>query len=247
MPDDTKHQFQQIADRLRERTADGTYEVDKRLPGEDALAQEFAVSLTTVRSAVDSLVTEGVLERRPRAGTFIRTYRRILRDANERLAVRQWGSGRDIWDVDAAGRQRDVDRIEVERETAPDDVATRLGTADVWVRRRRYLIDGSPVQIAVSYLPAEVVDGTPIATPNTGAGGTYARLAEIGFEPTRFSERVIVRMPSAQEVADLDLGPATPVAYIRREAVTEQGRIIEVNDMVCAGDAYVFQWRFTSS
>lgn len=242
-----ERKFEEIADVLRARVAEGKYAPEKRLPGEDAMADEFSVSLTTVRSAVDALVAEGLLERRPRRGTFVRTYRRILRNANDRLASRQWGSGRDIWDADAAGRKRDVDRVEVTREEAPEDVATRLGTVDVWVRRRRYLIDGRPVQVATSYLPAALVDGTPITTPNTGAGGTYARLAEIGHAPAEFTERVIVRMPSQQEIKDLELGPATPVANIRREAVTDQGRIVEVNDMVCAGDAYVFQWRFTSS
>lgn len=169
MVDDLK--FQEIADAVRERVESGAYTPEKRLPGEDVLAEQFSVSLTTVRSAIDALVAEGLLERRPRRGTFVRTYRRILRNANDRLAARQWGSGRDIWDADAAGRKRDVDRVEVTREVAPDDVATRLGTADVWVRRRRYLIDGRPVQIATSYLPAAVVEGTPITTPNTGAGG----------------------------------------------------------------------------
>lgn len=245
MADDPK--FQQIAEGVRAAIADGRYPPDKRIPGEDALVKEYGASLTTVRAAIGALVAEGTLETRPRSGTYVRTYRRILREANLRLAATQWGSGRDIWDVDAAGRHRDVDSIEVFQSLAEEDVATRLGTRDVWVRKRRYLIDARPIQTAVSYLPAEIVSGSAITTPNTGAGGIYARLADLGFAPVEFIERVIIRMPTAAEVRTLELGAATPVAQIRREAVTAEGRIVEVNDMVCAGDAYVFQWRFPSS
>lgn len=245
MTDDPK--FQQIADGVREAISSGEYRPGRRIDGEDQLAKKYGASLTTVRSAISALVAEGLLERRPRSGTFVRTYRRILRDANQRLAAAQWGSGRDIWDIDAAGRERSVRDVEVYRTEASEDVATRLGTADVWVRRRTYLIDGHPVQVATSYLPTEIVDGSPITTPNTGAGGTYARLADLGYAPAEFVERLIVRMPSAAEARALLLGAATPVAQIHREAVTAEGRIVEVNDMVCAGDAYVFQWRFPSS
>lgn len=245
MADDPK--FQQIAAGVRAAIAEGRYRPNKRLPGEDALANEYGASLTTVRAAINALVAEGTLETRPRSGTYVRTYRRILRDANARLAATQWGSGRDIWDMDAAGRERSVDQIEVFRSDAPDDVASRLATGEVWVRKRRYLIDQRPIQVATSYLPADVVEGSPITQPDTGAGGTYARLADLGFAPVEFVERVIVRMPITSEVELLHLGAATPVAQIRREAVTAEGRIVEVNDMVCAGDAYVFQWRFPSS
>lgn len=239
--------YLEIADRIRADVSGGKYAPDKRLPGEDVLVDLYDSTLATVRAAVNALVLEGVLERRPRSGTYVRRYRRILRDANQRLASAQWGSGRDIWDIDAAGRERSVDSIDVSQGEAPPDVAPRLGTDDVWIRSRRYLIDGRPVQVAVSYLPTDIVAGSPITTPNTGAGGTYARLAELGHAPVEFVERAIVRMPSADEAKALDLSTATPVAQIRREAITATGRIVEVNDMVCAGDAYVFQWRFPSS
>lgn len=245
MPPDVK--FQQIAADLRAGIRSGQYAPGDKLPSEDDLATLYGVAINTVRNATRQLVAEGLIEVRPKSGAYVRQYRRIRRDANQRLAVSQWGSGRDIWDVDAAGRERKVDNITVTREIAPDDVANRLSTPDVWVRRRRYLIDGRAVQTAVSYLPAEIVDGSPITTPDTGPGGTYARLADLGHAPAEFVELEIVRMPSPDEIAALELAPGTPVAEIRREAVTAVGRIVEVNDMVCAGDVYLFQWRFPAS
>lgn len=239
--------YEEIADALRADIRAGIYKPGSKIPSVDALALRHEVAVNTAKNAVQLLVAEGLVEQKAKSGTFVREYRRIRRDANRRLATSQWGAGRDIWDVDTAGRTREEDRLTVEHETAPQDVASRLGTPDVWVRRRRYLVDGRPVQFATTYLPAEIVEGSAITTPDTGAGGTYARLAELGYAPAEFVEMVIARMPSADESEALDLAPATPVVEIRREAVTAPGRIVEVNDMVCAGDAYLFQWRFTAS
>ena len=69
-------------------------------------------------------------------------------------------------------------------------------TSDAVVRSRRYLLDGRPVETAVSYIPADLAKGTPIADPNPGPGGIYARLEEQGHTLARFTEDVSARMPT---------------------------------------------------
>ena len=66
------------------------------------------------------------------------------------------------------------------------------------VRRRRYLADGEPMELATSYVPWELAEGTPITEPNTGPGGIYARLEERGHRLKRFSEEVTARMPTVR-------------------------------------------------
>ncbi|MFD2357431.1 hypothetical protein ACFSTC_61385 [Nonomuraea ferruginea] len=58
-------------------------------------------------------------------------------------------------------------------------MANVLGGPDVWVRRRRYLVDARPVQLATSYFPARLVEGSPITEADTGPGGVYARLRDL--------------------------------------------------------------------
>ena len=71
------------------------------------------------------------------------------------------------------------------------------------MRRRRYLADGEPMELATSYIPWELAEGTPITEANTGPGGIYARLEERGHELKRFSEEVASRMPTSEEVRAL--------------------------------------------
>ncbi|NED88210.1 UTRA domain-containing protein, partial [Streptomyces sp. SID11233] len=71
-----------------------------------------------------------------------------------------------------------------------------------------------------------------ITQEDTGPGGTYARLAEIGAKPVRFVEELRSRMPSREETERLRLSEGTPVVEIYRTALTEEGRAVEVNRML---------------
>src|SRR2546421_335773 len=105
------------------------------------------------------------------------------------------------------GRLREGDQL-------PSEVADRLRLAEdemTVVRSRRYLLDRRPVETAVSYIPADLAGGTPIADPNPGPGGIYARLEENGHVLERFTEDVSARMPTPEEARLLALGPGVPV------------------------------------
>jgi GntR family transcriptional regulator len=136
------------------------------------------------------------------------------------------------------------------RETAPDHIHAVLdlpaaGTA--CVRRRRFVLDDKPVLLATSYLPMHLVAASAITEEDTGPGGTYARLAELGHEPVHFREEIRSRMPSQDEAAQLNLSPGTPVILICRTAFTDEGRPVEVNEMTLDAASYVLEYDFDAS
>jgi GntR family transcriptional regulator len=113
------------------------------------------------------------------------------------------------------------------------------------VRERRFVLDGQPIMLSTSYLPADIVRGSAITKEDTGPGGTYARLSELGHEPTRFREDVRARMPQPHEVTALDLpASATPAIDIVRTAFTDDGDPIEVNEMTLDASAYILRYDF---
>ena len=63
--------YRQIARDLRNRIAGGEFVAHERLPTEDELMARFGVSRHTVRSALQMLVNEGLLERYAGRGTFV--------------------------------------------------------------------------------------------------------------------------------------------------------------------------------
>ncbi|MFD6886130.1 GntR family transcriptional regulator [Streptomyces sp. NPDC059957] len=116
--------------------------------------------------------------------------------------------------------------------------------APACVRRRRFLPDGKPVMFATSYLDAALVAGTPVTEPDSGPGGIYARLAELGHKPARFREEVRSRMPGAEEAVSLGPAAGTPVVLVVRTAFDAGGRVAEVNEMVLDASAYVLEYEF---
>jgi GntR family transcriptional regulator len=132
---------------------------------------------------------------------------------------------------------------------APGFAAQALGVAEdqpVLFRSRRFLVERRPVQLATSYLPLDLVGGTRIAYTDTGPGGTYARLAELGQAPTRFTEHLTARAPRPDEVDRLELTTAVGalVFQITRYAYTAAGRCVEVNAMILDATAYELVYDF---
>jgi len=135
--------------------------------------------------------------------------------------------------------------LTVSEARPPDEIADRLGLAGdagVVMRSHRYLLDGKPVETAVSYIPADLATGTPIADPNPGPGGIYARLEEQGHTLARFTEDVTARMPTPEETKVLGLRPGVPVFHLVRTAFDVEGRAVEVCDTVMASDAYLLSY-----
>lgn len=79
------------------------------------------------------------------------------------------------------------------------------------LRSRRFVLDGKPVLLSRSWLPAAIAARTAIARPDTGLGGTDARLTDLGY-----ADR-------------LDIKPGTPVVDIIRLAVNADGTSVELN------------------
>ncbi|WP_066940197.1 GntR family transcriptional regulator [Microtetraspora fusca] len=236
--------YRRIADRLRDKILSGDLHDGDRLPGENALMAEYGVARATARQALAVLINEGLAVPRRGSGVYVRLFRPIRRHGSRRLAREQWAAGRAIWDTDAHGRAYAVDQVQIEREAASEEVARVLDTGEVWVRRRRYLVDDRPVQLAASHFPADLVEGTAVVLPDTGPGGVYARLGDLGHSPAHFTEELRARMPHPRETDLLGLPAGTPIIAIIRTAYTAEGRPVEYNEMVLDAASYVLQYDF---
>ncbi|WEH33067.1 GntR family transcriptional regulator [Streptomyces sp. AM 4-1-1] len=239
--------YQRIADALRDAIQAGRYGPGDRLPGENDLMAEHDVARMTARQALGVLQSEGIAESRQGAGVFVRSFRPLRRQGVKRLTRSRWGEGRSIWAADAEGRTLVVDKVGVTEEPAPDRIAGVLGVepgSRLCVRRRRFVLDGKPILLATSYLPASLVAGSAITREDTGPGGTYARLAELGFEPVHFREEIRSRMPSGAEAGELGLPAGTPVMLICRTAFADEGRPVEVNEMTLDSASHILEYEF---
>ncbi|MFD8332032.1 GntR family transcriptional regulator [Streptomyces solisilvae] len=242
--------FRQIADALREAIDKGRFREGDKLPSETELVDHFGVSRMTVRNALSLLQQEGLAVSEHGKGVFVRPRPPVRRLASDRFARRHRDQGKAAFTVEAeaAGSRPEVDNLEVKEERPSPDISARLGSPrKVLARRRRYLLDGRPVEFATSYLPLDLARNTPIAQPNPGPGGIYARLEEMGHRLDHFDEEIRARMPSPAEVRTLQLASGVPVIHLVRTAYDREGRAVEVCDTVMAADAYVLAYQLPAN
>ncbi|MES3631171.1 MAG: GntR family transcriptional regulator [Longimonas sp.] len=138
---------EQLSNWLRTRIADGTYEADEQLPSEHTLCDQFDVSRVTVRRALQTLESEGLIYRKQGLGSFVQDQR--MRPGLVRLT----DFAEDMAQAGIAASSRIVMNTNVE---VPASVSAKLGVKPgTTVRRldRTRLGDGQPVAFDYTWLP----------------------------------------------------------------------------------------------
>ena len=154
-------------------------------------------------------------------------------DSLDYVTARKEGQA-DAWTEEA--KQRGGQRLTgVAEVTPPAAVAEALGLPEggtAIVRRRSILLDEAVIELADSYYPAELANGTGLAEHRKIKGGAPTLLAELGYRPRHVSEDLEFREADEFEQAALDLPDGASVLHLLRTTSTEDGSPYEVQVMV---------------
>ncbi|MFC4010528.1 GntR family transcriptional regulator [Nonomuraea purpurea] len=245
-----KH-YRDVADIIRQAIASGVYPRGSLLPNEDQLAAELDVNRATVNKALNILKSEGLLRVHMGVGTRVHELPPILRDAAVRhsRAHRERGGVRGSLasELDQLGYTLDSDNT-IGPGQPPPDVAHVLevdpDSDSVIVRARRMRAQDVPIQIATSYIPREIADGTPIAERDPGVGGISSRLAELGYAQAEIEENLQVRPPTPDETRFLRMTPDQRVIEIFHIGWTATNRAVKVNVYILPSYQWNLRYRY---
>jgi GntR family transcriptional regulator len=228
-------QYRQLADLLREAIIRGDYPPGSTFPSEPELAEQYGLSRPTINRALLILRGEGLIRVERGRGTFVRNVPTIPRYANTRYARerRELEGARGAFDTEITrlGLEARSDLVQVGPVDPPADVAAALDLNDgeqALIRKRHMYAGDTPVQHATSYVPWTIAQGTQLEQTDTGPGGTYSRLAELGHPVARITETVRVRPPTTEEADLLSLSDEQHVLAIFHTAYTADDRPVEV-------------------
>jgi GntR family transcriptional regulator len=204
---------------LRARIAAGQYRPGEPLPPTRALMATYGVSSkATLDLALRDLEAEGLITRKRGSGIYVRHRSAPARDLiaglrmeHRRAVTGERGGG--LFEAMTGAR------VEVETTYAeippPTPIAAVLGLAPgalVLKRLFRYLSDGTPHQLATSYMPLTTAQAAGLREDEEVPGAsTMAQLARAGQLVDHVTLHVAARMPSADETAGLQIPPGTPV------------------------------------
>lgn len=245
--------YRELASALRDAIHAGTYPEGTTLPKQDELADEHAVNVNTVRKAVSLLESEGLVTPVRRRGTVVRARLPMRRLGVQRYAKSKWKFGLVPFaaDREASGRawKPDDQTNVVNRVEADDEIAEALGVdagSTVFERARLIKDAGSPTHTLTSYYRPEHVEGTPIVDPKPGQaspGGGFAVLTMQGLEPDHMTETIRARMPSPDELTQLELPAGEPVVVLHRTTYTANDVPVEFARGIHAASR--FSWTYT--
>lgn len=209
------HKYLKVRDYLVSLTAD-ELKVGDPIPSERALTQRFGVSRMTIRHAIDSLVSEGILEKVQGRGTFVSAPRM---DFEVRLST--FGE-----QMHRLGLSASTIVLESGAVAAPAEVASVLGISpgsQVHHLRRQRHADGKPMAVEEAWIPVKLA---PALFDEGPPESLYEALRHHGHDPRWGEETIAADSATEEERELLDMGQRTAVLRATRRTHAETGAVM---------------------
>ncbi len=215
-------QYEEIAAFLRTAIRDGDYAPGDPIPSEADLCRRFDSARGTVRQAIATLRTEGLIS----SGQGRRS--RVLATVPSQsfdvvISFTQWCRNSGI----IPGQQTQW----VTRKPADAALAAALDIPDrgpVVSLLRLRLMDGTPAMVERLNYPLEV--GHHILSFDPDSGSIYQRLLDCGVDINHATRTIDAIGADAEDAALLQVPEGTPLLRVRRRAFTSEGTPIESSD-----------------
>jgi GntR family transcriptional regulator len=228
--------YAQVEDALVSRISSGGWPEGSRLPPESCLIEEFAVSRTTIRMTIQSLIRRGLVEIRRGRGTFV-TQPKIRQELTELTGF--------VEDMQALGRHATARVLDRRTVAAPGDVARQLalpqGAPVVRIQRVR-LADGLPLSFDETYLVKDL--GEKVLADDLETEPIFSLLEQKYSTPLVEAEYQLEAV-SADDFAAAALGISVgaPVFLIERTSYSEGHRPVDYEKLHYRGDQIRFVTR----
>jgi GntR family transcriptional regulator len=226
----------QVEEALTRSIVAGVLSPGSRLPAEDHLIERYAVSRTTIRTAIQSLVARGLVQIRRGKGTFV-TQPTITQELTELTGF--------VEDMQALGREpsaRVLDRrLVAASETVARQLSLQRGAAVARIQRVR-LADGIPLSFDETYLPREL--GEKIMADDLETQPIFSLLEQKYATPLLEAEYRLAAVASHGTVARaLGMEAGSPIFLIERTTFSRDRRPVDYERLYYRGDHIRFVTR----
>ena len=189
-----------------------------KLPSEPKLAEKLGVSRATLREAMRTFESQGLLRRRQGLGTFVVGPTQVIESGLEVLESIETQAEKVGFDVTMG--EYDISHIRAD-ETQAEKLHLDTGAPLIEVRRV-ILTKDAPVAYLVDVLPEEVLNPETLASQFTGS--VLDLLIQIGDPPLSISKTEISAIHAPTDVAKaLDIQRGDTLLLLKGLLFNEQG------------------------
>jgi GntR family transcriptional regulator len=208
--------------------------VSAPLPGEVQLAQQFGVSVMTVRQAYNQLVNAGAVVRVRSQGTFAVPH---VTDDLGRMTGRSYP---DEWRKQASDVASEVLQYAV-RE-APKHIATRFQCAEgaplTYLERLRFAND-QPVAWDTRWMPVEMYEAVDRNVLETSS--VFSAMGRLGFVPTLMQSDISARQADPIHTKILNCPPDSALLVRALSCTDADGTVILVGTSIYPAARFSFR------
>jgi GntR family transcriptional regulator len=233
-----------VAEQLRSMIIEGELRPGARLSNEPDLAMALSVSRSTLRSALDRLVRDGLIVRRRGVGTFVAPRNLLHTNLNANIGATGL--------IRASGATPGLAALAVSQETPADDRVIELlelePTSSVIVVRRVRTANNRRVILAREYLPTALLQrGVPPPSLSDLEQSLRAEQSlhaffkkEVGLDVHHGVARLRPAKADGQIAAELQLPAGNLVMYLEQVDYEADGKPLLLSDEYWVADAFTF-------
>ncbi|MCC3359190.1 GntR family transcriptional regulator [Bacillus sp. REN16] len=218
-----------IKNKIIELIKSGNYEVDHQLPTESEFCEEYKVSRTTVRLALQQLEYEGYVSRIQGKGTFVSLDQISASSRNQKF--------RSSAELQMRGQNTETEVLGLVVIPADQSIASTLQIAEMDPVIKLYRIqyaDKVPIQYITSYIPWRVAPGL---TVEECKGSLIETLhSKYSIKIARGTELIEPKLSDEVASSYLKIPKGSPTFLSESRTYDDKDNIIEYAHIITRGD-----------
>lgn len=226
--------YHQIFLTLRSRIYSGALAPGERVPGEQDLCGEFAVSRITAKRALNELADAGLVVRERGRGTRV-----VQRPPTPAVtaSIEGWLENISLMGLSTEARVLDFAYVPANSEIA---AALDLDAGDMVQRAERVrILDGEPMSYLLTYVPADV--GRQFEREDLETTPLLHLLERAGFDAASARQTISAALADDYVASTLNINPGAPLIDVRRIVRDSAGRAVEYIRVLYRPDLYRYE------
>lgn len=222
----------QIHNEIKKSIEAGKWAVGDRIPAERELAEQFNVSRMTLRQAIQTLVDEGILERRVGSGTFV---------ANQKVQEKMSGvtSFTDLMIAQGKTPSSKTISYHAGQPSMSESKKLELNDGELVLRMERIrYADKVPICFETATVPENLVKDFSKAEVTSSLYGTLEKKA--GLVPGKATQTVSAMLASEKIAEYLSVKRGEAILRLRQVSYLQDGKPFEYVRTQYVGERFEF-------
>lgn|GEM_PF-893205 len=225
--------YKNIAAEITQRIYQGDYPSGSYLPSENSLAQEFEVTRSTIRKALNVLKEKGTIESRQGKGYLVRELHW------EQSLLQFYSFGKNIAQNIENPETRVLDYKKIDNLKTVDE----FKAIELWQIDRLRLMNGVPLILETSYIPVEYLE--EFETIELKQDSLYNLLKKNNNNVVKAKEYLEPVSPSLEDQELLEIKEQVCLFQTLRYSYNSKEELVELRESLIRGDHFRFSVEMT--